>query len=249
MPRSIKIGLVGDFSAGVKAHKAIPIALAMAAEDAKCAVEFEWLATPSLAENIDYAGKFDGLWLTPASPYSSMKGALDVITLARESGIPFLGTCGGFQHVLIEYARNVLAIQDADHAESNPNASVLFVTPLVCSLRDVKGPIFFKPGSRISRIYGTTETLEEYNCGFGLNPGYKSALEKGGVDLTGWDTEGDARVLELPVDMHPFFFATLYQPERAALEERRHPLVAAYVAAALAAQNKNREPAHSVSNF
>ena len=251
MSQKIHIGLVGDFRATVKAHKAIPLALAMAGEGAGCDVECEWLPTPSLAQDAAYARKFDGLWLTPASPYDSMAGALNVITLARESGIPFLGTCGGCQHILIEYARNVLHIEDADHAESNPDASVLFVTPLVCSLRDVKGPIFFEPGSRISQIYGTNETIEEYNCGFGLNPEYKSALVSSGVELTGWDIKGDMRVLELPVTRHPFFFATLYQPERSSLEGRMHPLIAAYVQAvlaALAAQNRAKELATTISN-
>jgi CTP synthase (UTP-ammonia lyase) len=247
MSQKIRIGLVGDFRAEVKAHKAIPLALAMAAEDAGCDVVCEWLSTPSLAQDVTYARQFDGLWLTPASPYDSMAGALNVITLARESGIPFLGTCGGCQHVLIEYARNVLHIEEADHAESNPDASVLFVTPLVCSLRDVKGPIFFEPGCRISRIYGTNETVEEYNCGFGLNPQYKSALTNGGILMTGWDAEGDMRVLELPVARHPFFFATLYQPERSALEGRKHPLIAAYLHAALAAHNRADEFATSIS--
>ncbi|MGA7731567.1 MAG: hypothetical protein WCD37_09905 [Chloroflexia bacterium] len=234
----IRIGLVGEYSASVKAHRGIPIALAMAAEDAGCEVRTEWLTTTQLAEDVERARRFDGIWVTPNSPYASMQGALGVIRLAREEGKPFMGTCGGFQHVLIEYARNVLGIEDAEHAESNPDASVLFVTPLVCALRDVKGPIYFKPGSRISRIYEVEETLEEYNCGFGLNPMYKARLEDRtkegtGIEITGWDLEGDARVLELPVERHPFFIATLYQPERSALAGERHPLIGAYVRTAM----------------
>jgi CTP synthase (UTP-ammonia lyase) len=229
----MRIGLVGEYSTSVKAHRAIPAALAMAGADAGCDVQIEWLGTTELFEDIGQARRFDGLWVTPASPYASMEGALRVIRLAREEGIPFMGTCGGFQHALIEYARNVLGIEEAEHAESNPDASVLFVTPLVCALRDVKGPIYFKPGSRISRIYGVEETLEEYNCGFGLNPTYRALLEENGAEITGWDIEGDARVLELPAERHPFFIATLYQPERSALAGERHPLVSEYVRAVM----------------
>ena len=230
----IRIGLVGERSESVKAHRAIPMALAMAGEREVCEVQTEWLTTTQLAEDIGQARRFDGIWVTPASPYASLEGALGVIRLAREEGKPFIGTCGGFQHALLEYARNVLGIEDAEHAESNPDASVLFVTPLMCALRDVKGPIYFKPGSRISRIYGTEETLEEYNCGFGLNPAYKDLLEEKGAEITGWDIEGDARVLELPADRHPFFIATLYQPERSALAGERHPLIEEYVRAVMA---------------
>jgi CTP synthase (UTP-ammonia lyase) len=233
MAGAVKIGLIGEYNTNVKSHRALPTALSMAAEQADCDVTFEWLDTPQLARAVTTARRFDGLWLTPNSPYASMEGALEVIRFAREEGIPFIGTCGGFQHVLIEYARNMLGIADAEHAESNPDASVLFVTPLVCALRDVKGPIYFRPGSRISRIYGVEETLEEYNCGFGLNPTYKALLEESGVELTGWDIEGDARVLELPSTRHPFFIATLYQPERSALAGDTHPLITAFVQAAM----------------
>lgn len=237
MGRTVKIGLIGELNANVKSHRALPIALPMAAEQAGCKVSYDWLTTPQLAEDVSVARQFDGLWLTPNSPYASMDGALAVIKFAREEGIPFMGTCGGFQHVLIEYARNVLGIKDAEHAESNPDASVLFVTPLVCALRDVKGPIYFRPGSRIAAIYGAEETQEEYNCGFGLNPAYKAQLEESGVELTGWDIEGDARVLELPVERHPFFIATLFQPERSALAGNGHPLITAFMQAALQTQS------------
>lgn len=233
MSALIRIGLVGEYNPAVKSHRALPSALAMAAEELGCAVEIGWLTTPDLAEDIALARHYDGIWVTPNSPYASMEGALSVIRLAREENIPFMGTCGGFQHVLIEYARNVLGLEDAEHAESNPDASVLFVTPLVCALRDVKGPIYLKPGSRVSRIYGAEETSEEYNCGFGLNPAYRAMIEESGAEITGWDIEGDARVFELPAERHPYFLATLYQPERWALTGEKHPLVTSFAQAAL----------------
>jgi len=70
----------------------------------------------------------------PASPYTSMEGALDAIRYARESRRPFLGTCGGFQHAVIEYARNVCGLRDASHAETHPTAPILVVSPLSCPL-------------------------------------------------------------------------------------------------------------------
>src|SRR6266496_897398 len=135
----VRIGLIGEYSPDVVAHKAIPLALGMASELAERPVEFDWLRTDTLAGGFVDVEQYDGLWCVPASPYASIEGALNTIWYARESGTPFLGTCGGFQHALIQYARNVLGIQEADHAESNPDASVLFVTPLTCALRGVKG--------------------------------------------------------------------------------------------------------------
>ncbi len=78
---------------------------------------------------------FQGLLVAPGSPYESMEGALAAIRVARSRGVPLLGTCGGFQHVVLEFARHMLGVADADHAEYEPYASsTLFITPLSCSL-------------------------------------------------------------------------------------------------------------------
>jgi len=118
MTATIHIGLIGDHDSAVLAHHAIPRALALAAEAAAASVEHEWIPT----EEIHAASRvsdFDGLWCVPASPYRSMEGALRAIRFAREAGLPFLGTCGGFQHAILEYARHVLGWADAEHAETN----------------------------------------------------------------------------------------------------------------------------------
>jgi CTP synthase (UTP-ammonia lyase) len=125
-------------------------------------------------------------------------------------------------------------LKEADHAETNPDASVLFVSPLKCALRDVREEIRLLPGSRAREIYDSEATQEEYNCGFGLNPEYKAQLEESGVKIGGVDIEGDARIFEFPD--HPFFIATLFQPERSALYGERHPLIEAYVKAALSVE-------------
>jgi len=226
----IRIGLIGDYSPNVKAHRAIPIALDMAGKAAGCEVEAVWLPTETLVPGVERElEELDGLWCVPASPYVSMEGALRGIRFARETGEPFLGTCGGFQHTLIEYVRNVLGMGDADHAESNPDAAFPLISPLACALRDQSGTISLKEGTRIREIYGAGEVVEEYNCSFGLAPNYRSLLDGEPLTITGEDTEGEVRVVELLG--HPFFIATLFQPERRALKGEAHPLVNAYVRA------------------
>ena len=93
---------------------------------------------------------FSGLWCVPTSPYRSMEGALLAIRYARESGVPFLGTCGGFQHAVIEYARNVLGWADAEHAETAPDAARAVISLLECPLVETSGVVRFVPGSRIA---------------------------------------------------------------------------------------------------
>src|ERR1700730_13889159 len=101
-----RVALVGDYDKSVIAHQAIPETLRLAAP-AEQLIQPVWIHTASIRNaRADLAG-FDGIWCVPASPYVSMEGALDAIRYARESRRPFLGTCGGFQHAVIEYARNV----------------------------------------------------------------------------------------------------------------------------------------------
>lgn len=232
----IKIGLIGDYSPQVTAHVAIPKAIALAAGETNCEAETTWLATDDIVENSEQLFDFDALWCVPASPYKSMDGALAAIRFAREKGVPFLGTCGGFQHAVIEYARNVLGFAKADHTESNPETEMPVMSGLSCSLVEATGVIELKEDSRVRQIYAADEIIEQYHCSFGFNPEYEFLFEKGEMKITGADANGEPRVVELAT--HPFFFATLFQPERSALSGNRHPLISAYVQAAKSFQNR-----------
>lgn len=224
----IRIGLIGDYSKEVRAHEAIPRALNLISDSR----EFETVWVPTLvlkeADSVSLL-QYDGLWCVPGSPYLSMEGALRGIHYAREKSIPFLGTCGGFQHAIIEYFRNVLGIAAAEHAESTPDAAEPVVTPLSCSLVGTTGTIYFEPSSRIAKIYGSREATEEFHCSYGFNPQYYARLN-GSLHITGLDENREARVIEL--DGHPFYIATLFQPELAALRDKWNPLVRAFFQAA-----------------
>lgn len=223
----IRIGLIGDYSPNVRAHVAIPQALELASGQAG-SIEFEWLATAELTGDVSARlAAFHALWCVPASPYADTEGALAAIRFAREHDVPFLGTCGGFQHAIIEYARNVCGFKEADHTELNPGATMPVIAGLTCSLVGARGNVALHEGSRARRIYGATETIEEYHCNYGFNPRYRSMLENQPLRITGVDAAGDARILEL--NDHTFFVATLFQPELSALRRVAHPLLRAYV--------------------
>ncbi len=212
--------MIGDYDPDVTAHRGIDRSLAGIAEAV-------WLGTPRLLDAP--LEEFAGFWCVPASPYESMDGALRAIRFAREHGRPFLGTCGGFQHAMIEYARNVWGMAEADHAEVNPEATIRLIAPLTCSLIEAEGIIRFEPDSRMAAIYGATEAREMYHCSYGLNPRYRELLNTGPLRVSGVDEQGEVRAVEL--GGHPFFLATLFQPERRALRGEVHPLVRALVAA------------------
>jgi CTP synthase (UTP-ammonia lyase) len=229
---TLAVGLIGDFDPAVVAHRAIPIALAGAARKLGTAVEIDWVATQEIVSPTRVA-RYAALWCVPASPYRSMDGALTAIRHARESGAPFLGTCGGFQHALVEYARNVLQWRDADHAESTPDAARPVVAPLECALVEAKDTVRLLPRTRIAAAYGTGEMIGEYHCRYGLNEAFRAALTVGPLRVTAEDAAGSVRAVEF--EGHPFFVAVLFQPERAALRGEEVPLAAALLRAAAGA--------------
>ena len=225
-----KIALIGDYDATVPAHQAIPIALKLAADALRASVDFEWVMTDEIPD-ANRVSHFDGLWCVPASPYRNMNGALSAIRYAREHRRPFLGTCGGFQHAIIEYSRNVMGWADAEHAETAPQAERSVVSLLECSLVEVTDKIQLQAASRIARAYGRTEAVEGYRCRYGLNPKFQAELLRGPLRAVAHDLTGEVRAVELTD--HPFFVATLFQPERAALKGQLPPLVTAFVQAML----------------
>ena len=227
----IKVALIGDRSDAVLAHTAIPKSLQLAAGHLRCAVEWDWVATASLdPSSAQKLGQFDCAWCVPGSPYQSEAGALEAIRFARESGMPFLGTCGGCQHAILEYARNELGIRDAQHAESSPDALLPLIAPLSCALVEERGTVTLDAGSRVREIYGRDSVEEGYHCSYGLNPGLEHLLAGSKLLITGRDEQGEARVLELVGG--GFYLLTQFQPERSALGGTLPPIVAAFIAAA-----------------
>ena len=232
MNTPIRIALVGDCDPAIRAHAAIPMALHLAADEMGWVIPPAWLATSSLTKSAAarLLEPFHGIWCVPGSPYESMDGALRAIRFARESNRPFLGTCGGFQHAILESFRNVAGLKDADHAESNPEAKMPVIARLACSLENRGGVIRLQAGTRIAATYRRHEIAESFNCNFGFDARYEDQMAKSGLKISGRDPSGEARVVELP--NHPFFIATLFQPERSAFTARAHTLIKAFVEAA-----------------
>jgi CTP synthase (UTP-ammonia lyase) len=224
----VRIAIVGEFSPTFRPHVATNEAIAhsVVAEDLR--VTAEWVS----AGTVDAAllQRYSAIWVAPGSPYKSLEGALRAIRHAREGDVPCFGTCGGFQHMVIEYARNVLGFADAQHAEYDPYASNLFVSDLVCSLAGRELPLTFAPGSRVAQIYQANDAVEQYYCNFGVHPEKVSLLKSGALKISGWDPEGEIRVVELPD--HPFFIGTLYVPQARSTADQPHPLVTSFLRAA-----------------
>jgi CTP synthase (UTP-ammonia lyase) len=195
--KTVRIAVIGDYDPDFVPHVKTDVALAQVEAVLGTPVHGDWVPTVTLEQDCPQArAGFDGLWISPGSPYRSMRGALNAIRFGREQGLPVLGTCGGCQHIAIEFARHVLGLEDATNAETDPYSSNLIVTTLSCSLKGKAMTVLIAPGSHISAIYGRTEAIEEYYCNFGLNPAYQGQIDAAGLRIVG--RMRTARCVSLP---------------------------------------------------
>jgi CTP synthase (UTP-ammonia lyase) len=168
----------------------------------------------------------------PVTPYRHPAGAIAAVRFARTTRLPFLGTCGGFQHAVLEVAESLWGVADPAHAEEHPAARDPVIAPLACALVEQRGRVRFAEGSKLASAYGSLEADEEYHCSYGIAARCRAYLEAGPLRATSWDDGGDVRGAEL--DGHPFFVGTLFQSERRALRGMTPPIVRSFVAAAAA---------------
>ncbi|MEV4283395.1 CTP synthase C-terminal region-related (seleno)protein [Actinoplanes xinjiangensis] len=229
-----RIALVGDRSPAVRAHHRIPALLDVLRDDED--IDVYWIPTRDAEDPAALRG-FDGIWLVPGSPYRSPEGGVTAAQAARLGGIPFLGTCGGFQHAMLEFARHACGFTGARHAEyaegEEEDADDLIVE-LACSLAGHEAAVEVAPGSLIERLVGASRTVERYHCSYGIADAHLQLLSAHGMRFTGRDESGAVRAAELPD--HPFYLATLFQPELAGDGTDTHPIIRGFVAAASAAQ-------------
>jgi CTP synthase (UTP-ammonia lyase) len=226
--RTARVALVGDRSASVRSHTRIPGLLDVLREEHGLALDAYWIPT----DEVDGTGlaAFDGVWLLPGSPYRDESGALAAVRAAREHGLAFLGTCGGFQHLMLEIARDVCGLP-VSHAENDPGAERPIIVELSCSLVGHEGAVHLTRGSLAERIFGVERSVERYHCAYGLDHGYLPALEAAGLRFTGHDETGEVRIAEL--GGHPFMLGTLFQPELAGEGAYCHPVIRAFAEAAV----------------
>ena len=242
MSDAVRIGILGDLEAGSRGYNAINEALQHAAAKLQIKLDSPWIPTPSVLapEAKKLLEGLDGIWAAPGSPYKSFDGMLKGIEFARHHDWPFLATCGGFQYALIECARNVLGLKDADSAENNSGSKNIIIYPVACAVPSRKkdapklsGPIpeiRLRPGSYLQSFYTQDTTTEEFFCNFEVNPDYEWIAMEAGFPVVARGAKGEIRAIESPT--HRFYIATLFQPQHSSKPGKPHPLVIAFVQAA-----------------
>jgi len=209
-----RVALLGD-RGGHRSHRELD-ALRPA-----LAVDTEWVATGSGFD----ATAYDGVWLVPGSPYADDGAVLRALTVVRERGIPFLGSCGGMQYAVLEFVRSVLG-EPATHAESDGEADDNVVTALACSLYGEERVVTPVAGTRFDSWVDGPFTGMHF-CNYAPTADVVERLEQAGVVVGATADDAGAEVLDFPD--HPFYVATMFQPHIGALAGApMHPLVRAF---------------------
>src|SRR5687768_12642566 len=130
MKKRIQIGLVGDYDEKMYTHVKLNEAIDHWLPHLHFSLETPWIPTEKLSPNFLADHFYEGFWIAPGSPYKNDEGVYALIRWARENNFPLFGICGGFQYMIVEYARNVLGIKGATHQESDPQGEQLIVSKL-----------------------------------------------------------------------------------------------------------------------
>ena len=217
----VRIAVLGDRNLDYVTHRELDAALGLLPEWADAA----WVATDGEVDAaLDAA---DGVWLVPGTPYRDDAAVFRAIGRARREGLPFLGTCGGFQYAVVELARSLAGI-DAHHAETDPDADATVIAPLTCSLIGEERTVTCVPGTRLAAIRGVEPFAGFHWCSYGLAASFEEALASAGVVVCARAPDAGVEGIELPA--HPFFVATLFQPQVGALARGPlHPLIGAFL--------------------
>jgi CTP synthase len=189
---------------------------------------------------------YDGIIVPGGFGSRGIEGILSVIEYARKNKIPYFGLCYGMQLLVIEYARNILHLKDANTKEVNQNAKDLVIDVmedqkakienknLGGSMRLGAYPAILKKGSIAQKAYGKTEISERHRHRYEVNNAYKESLEKMGLVFSGMSPDGSlCEIAELPENKHPFFLGTQFHPEFKARPLDPHPLFTAFIKACI----------------
>ena len=190
----------------------------------------------------DFLSKTQGIIVAPGFGERGIEGKIDAVRYVRENNVPFFGICLGMQMAVIEFARNVLSITDADSTEMNEATKnpVIDLMEEQKSITDKGGTMRLgawdcdlKKGTLASKIYGGEATIaERHRHRFEFNNDYKEQLNEAGMVASGINKKtGLVEIIELP--SHPWFVGVQYHPEYKSTVANPHPLFVSFVKASL----------------
>ena len=250
----VKIAIAGKYTQLVDAYKSVQEALIHGGIANNVGITMEWVSSDRFTD-LETAQKllapYDALLIPGGFGIRGIEGMVQAVEAARLRRMPFFGICLGMQVAIIEFARNVCRIPDANSSEfeaecGNPVISLL---PSQRDVQDMGGTMRLgaytcklRAGSQIAHIYGVSEISERHRHRYEVDNGYRDLFAEHGMRLTGLSPDGSlVEMLELPE--HPWFIGCQFHPELKSRPTRPHPLFASFIAAAYDARRRRGEAA------
>jgi CTP synthase len=237
----VTIGIVGKYTALIESYKSLHEALVHGGIPNDTRVKLEYIESTDLLNPEEKLRHVDALLVPGGFGERGTEGMITAIKWARENKVPFFGICLGLQMAVIEFARHVCGLENANSAEFNQDAPHR-VVDLMEEQRDVedKGatmrlgayPCRLKEGSLARRIYGKEEIGERHRHRYEVNNAYRERLEKHGMVMSGVSPDGKlVEIAELPD--HPYFIGCQFHPEFKSKPFKPHQLFSGFIGAAL----------------
>jgi CTP synthase len=239
----IKIGLIGKYVELKDSYKSISEALIHAGAANDCKVSIEWIHSESLTDsNVDEKLKnLRGIIVAPGFGQRGIEGKISAIKYARENNVPFFGICLGMQCAVIEFARNVLGLKDANSTEMDPKTTNPVIDLLAAqkkitnkggTMRLGSYPCNIKEGTKAWTTYKHKEINERHRHRYEFNNDYLADFEKAGMIASGINPEGNL-VEIIEIKDHPWFLGVQFHPEYKSTVANPHPLFVNFVKAAI----------------
>jgi len=247
----VEIGLCGKYAEYHDAYKSIIEAFVHAGAENNAKVNLNWIHSEDIEKHgaSKYLKNLDGLLVAPGFGERGVEGKIKAVQFVRENSIPFLGICLGLQCAVIEFARNVCGIKDANSTEFSDNGSRVIDLMLEQKSIQTKGgtmrlgayPCALKKGTKAFEAYGKKLISERHRHRYEVNNAFKTALEENGLIFSGTSPEETLmEMIELPD--HPWFVGCQFHPELKSRAIEAHPLFRNFVHAAVAYLETKKTP-------
>jgi CTP synthase len=257
--QTVTVALVGKYIDLPDAYLSVTEALRAGGFAHRSRVQIRWVPSDDCQTPEGAAAALagvDGVCVPGGFGVRGIEGKLGAIQHARVNGIPLLGVCLGLQCMVIEAARDLAGITDANSTEFDPDTEHAVIATMATQLdvvagnRDMGGtmrlgsyPASLLKGSVVAAAYGATEITERHRHRYEVANAYRDQLSAAGLVFSGTSPDGTlVEFVELPADVHPFFVGTQAHPELKSRPTRPHPLFAAFVQAAIRQQDSARLP-------
>ncbi|AKG74809.1 CTP synthase [Salinicoccus halodurans] len=241
--RTIKIALVGKYVSLQDAYLSVAESLRHAGYEQQAEIDIKWINSENLAEDNykeELAGA-DGILVPGGFGERGVEGKIHALRYARENKVPLLGICLGMQLATVEFARNVVGLENAHSSELDPETPhpVIDLMPDQKDVVDLGGtlrlgsfPCDIKAGTIASELYGVESVDERHRHRYEFNNKYKEQLEEAGMVFSG--TSPDGRLVEMiELKDHPYFVAVQFHPEFQSRPTRPHPLFQGLIQASM----------------